>query len=290
MDEERIKFKLKLASAFISEGKNLHAIQIYLKLIEETKRQEIYFQLAELYEDMGFIDSGKKILSDLVQLNVNDHDITLYFGQYLLRNSRWIESIEVLATISDTMPAALFLMAYSNMMLNNFELAKEQFTDFISYDEKNDLKQEANLYLAKIEYELHNYNSALNYATNAQYLYSDFWELNLTLAKVYYSLDMFTHAIKPIQKAIKLNSKDPSVQEFAGKIYFQLQDFVKAEKFFSEYIELSSEVSAEIYTLLAKCYVKQRKIYEANLFFELALKVDPNFKPAISGKFEINNL
>ena len=289
MDEERIKFKLKLASAFISEGKNLHAIQIYLKLIEETKRQEIYFQLAELYEDMGFVDSGKKILSDLVQLNVNDHDITLYFGQYLLRNSRWIESIEVLATISDTMPAALFLMAYSNMMLNNFELAKEQFTDFISYDEKNDLKQEANLYLAKIEYELHNYNSALNYATNAQYLYSDFWELNLTLAKVYYSLDMFTHAIKPIQKAIKLNSKDPSVQEFAGKIYFQLQDFVKAEKFFSEYIELSSEVSAEIYTLLAKCYVRQRKIYEANLFFELALKVDPDFQPAISGKFEINN-
>jgi tetratricopeptide (TPR) repeat protein len=290
LDEERIKFKLKLASAFISEGKNLHAIQIYLKLIEETKRQEIYFQLAELYEDMGFVDSGKKILSDLVQLNVNDHDITLYFGQYLLRNSKWIESIEVLATISDTMPAALFLMAYSNMMLNNFELAKEQFRDFISYDEKNDLKQEANLYLAKIEYELHNYNSALNYATNAQYLYSDFWELNLTLAKVYYSLDMFTHAINPIQKAIKLNSKDPAVQEFAGKIYFKLQDFVKAEKFFSEYIELSSEVSAEIYTLLAKCYVKQRKIYEANLFFELALKVDPDFKPAISGKFEINNL
>ena len=289
MDEERIKFKLKLASVFISEGKNLHAIQIYLKLIEETKRQEIYFQLAELYEDMGFIDSGKKILSDLVQLNVNDSDTILYFGQYLLRNSRWIESIEVLETISDTMPAALFLMAYSNMMLNNFELAKEQFTDFISYDEKNDLKQEANLYLAKIEYELHNYNSALNYATNAQYLYSDFWELNLTLAKVYYSLDMFTHAINPIQKAIKLNSKDPSVQEFAGKIYFQLQDFVKAEKFFSEYIELSSEVSAEIYTLLAKCYVKRRKIYEANLFFELALKVDPDFQPAISGKFEINN-
>ncbi|MCU0342781.1 MAG: hypothetical protein MUF28_03045 [Ignavibacterium sp.] len=290
MDEERIKFKLKLASAFISEGKNLHAIQIYLKLIEETKRQEIYFQLAELYEDMGFVDSGKRILSDLVQLNVNDHDIALYFGQYLLRNSRWIESIEVLETISDIMPAALFLMAYSNMMLNNFELAKEQFRDFILYDEKNDLKQEANLYLAKIEYELHNYNSALNYATNAQYLYSDFWELNLTLAKVYYSLDMFTHAINPIQKAIKLNSKDPAVQEFAGKIYFKLQDFVKAEKFFSEYIELSSEVSAEIYTLLAKCYVKQRKIYEANLFFELALKVDPDFKPAISGKFEINNL
>lgn len=93
------------------------------------------------------------------------------------------------------------------MMLNKFELAKEYFADFITFDEKNDLKQEANLYLAKIEYELRNYNSALNYATNAQYLYSDFWELNLILAKVYYSLDMFTHAVNPIQKPLNLIPK-----------------------------------------------------------------------------------
>ena len=40
MDEERIKYKLKLAEQFISEGKNLHAVQIYLNLIEETGRSE----------------------------------------------------------------------------------------------------------------------------------------------------------------------------------------------------------------------------------------------------------
>lgn len=287
MDDERIKFKLKLASAFISEGKNLHAVQVYLNLIEETEREEIYFHLAELYEDMGFIDSGKNILSNLVRLK-NNNDVTLYFGQYLLRNSRWIEAIEILNSISETTPAALFLIAYSYMMLNKFELAKEYFADFITFDEKNDLKQEANLYLAKIEYELRNYNSALNYATNAQYLYSDFWELNLILAKVYYSLDMFTHAVNPIQKALKLNPKDASVQEFAGKIYYQLQDFKKAEKYFSEFIDLSSEVSAEIYTLLAKSFLKQRKMEEANLFFELALQTDPAYQPAIAGKGALN--
>lgn len=287
MDDERIKFKLKLASAFISEGKNLHAVQVYLNLIEETEKEEIYFHLAELYEDMGFIDSGKNILSNLVRLK-NNNDVTLYFGQYLLRNSRWIEAIEILNNISETTPVALFLIAYSYMMLNEFELAKEYFADFITFDEKNDLKQEANLYLAKIEYELRNYNSALNYATNAQYLYSDFWELNLILAKVYYSLDMFTHAVNPIQKALKLNPKDASVQEFAGKIYYQLQDFKKAEKYFSEFIDLSSEVSAEIYTLLAKSFLKQRKMEEANLFFELALQTDPAYQPAIAGKGALN--
>lgn len=288
MDEERIKFKLKLVSAFISEGKNLHAVQVLKYLAEETGREDIYFQLAELYEDMGFVDAGINVLTDLTQLKVNNNDINLYFGQYLLRNSKWNEAVEVLNNIVNSTPAALFLIAYSYMMMNEFELAKEYFSKFILSDEKNDLKQEANLYLAKIEYELHNYDSALNYATNAQFLYSEFWELNLILAKVYYSLDMFTHAVNPIQKAIKLNPKDASVQEFAGKIYFQLQDYKKAEKFFSEFIELSSDISAEIYTLLAKSFVKQRKIEEANLFFDLALKIDPAYLPAIAGKGNLN--
>ncbi len=288
MDEERIKFKLKLVSAFISEGKNLHAVQVLKYLAEETGREDIYFQLAELYEDMGFVDAGINVLTDLTQLKVNNNDISLYFGQYLLRNSKWNEAVEVLNNIVNSTPAALFLIAYSYMMMNEFELAKEYFSKFILSDEKNDLKQEANLYLAKIEYELHNYDSALNYATNAQFLYSEFWELNLILAKVYYSLDMFTHAVNPIQKAIKLNPKDASVQEFAGKIYFQLQDYKKAEKFFSEFIELSSDISAEIYTLLAKSFVKQRKIDEANLFFDFALKIDPAYQPAIAGKGNLN--
>jgi len=286
--EERIKFRLRLASAFVAEGKNLHAIQIFKNLIEETGRNEFYFQLAEIYENMGFVEAGKNVLSELLENKKADNDITLYCGQYLLRNSRWFEAIEVLNSISDSTSAALFLIAYSYMMLNEFELAKEYFSNFIISDEKNDLKQEANLYLAKIEYELRNFDSALNYATNAQFLYSDFWELNLILAKVYYSLDMFTHAVNPIQKALKLNSKDAAVQEFAGKIYFQLQDYKKAEKFFSEYIDLSSDVSAEIYTLLAKSFVKQRKIDEANLFFELALQIDPAYSPAIAGKCDLN--
>ena len=287
MDDERIKFKLKLASAFISEGKNLHAVQVYLNLIEETEREEIYFHLAELYEDMGFIDSGKNILSNLVRLK-NNNDATLYFGQYLLRNSRWIEAIEILNSISETTPAALFLIAYSYMMLNEFELAKEYFADFITFDEKNDLKQEANLYLAKIEYELKNYDSALTYAKDAQFIYSEFWELNLVLAKVYYSLNMFTHSVLPIEKAIKLNPKDTAVLEFAGKIYFQLEEFKKAEHYFSECIENSSEISAEIYTLLAKSFLKLLKVKEANLFVDLALKIDPAYQPALATKVMIN--
>lgn len=288
MDEEKEKYKLKLAAAFISEGKNLHAAQIYRKLIEEDGKEDFYFQLAELYEDMGFVNAGKNILNDLLQIKNNDDSIALFLGQFLLRNSKWFEAIEVLIPISTSNPLTEFLIGYAYLMLNEFELSKEYFTNYISAEDSSELKQEANLYLAKVEFELHNYNSALDYANKAKYLFSDFWELNLILAKVYYNLNMFAHAVTPIQKALKLNSKDSVVQEYAGKIYYQLQDYKKAEVFFAQCIELSSEVSAEIYTLLAKSFLKQMKSDEAKMFFDLALRVDPTYEPAIAAKVKLN--
>lgn len=288
MDEERIKYKLKLASAFISEGKNLHAIQIYKNLIDLTKREDIYYMLAELYEDMKFIDSGEKILQELIEQNDNSTEINMYLGQYLLRNAKWIDAIEVLNSLEDQIYSSNFLIGYSYLMLNEFELSKDYFKKYISSDEKSELKQEANIYLAKIEYELNNFDSALNYAKSAQFVYSDFWELNLILAKVYYSLDMNTHAVTPIEKALKLNPKEIGVLEFAGKIYFKLEDFKQAEQYFSECIEHSSNISAEIYTLLAKSFVKQKKYNEAQLFFTLALQIDPEYQPAIADQANLN--
>lgn len=288
MEEERIKYKLKLASAFISEGKNLHAIQIYKNLIEDTENEYVYLLLAELYEDMLFIDSGEKVLRDLMELKENKTEVAMYLGQYLLRYSKWRESIEILNNLSNKIHSSNFLIGYAYLMLNQFEKSKEYFTIYLSSDEKSELKQEANIYLAKIEYELNNFNSALNYAKSAQFIYSDFWELNLIVAKVYYSLEMFSHAVSPIEKAIKLNPKDISVLEFAGKIYYQLEDFKKAEKYFSECIEHSESISAEVYTLLAKSFVKQKKYTDADLFFTLALKIDPAYQPAIAGKSNLN--
>jgi tetratricopeptide (TPR) repeat protein len=287
VDEERIKYRLKLAEQLISEGKNLHSIQIYLNLIEETGREQFYYYLAQLYEEMGFVEGGRKILSELVETDAENNNARLFYGEYLLRNSMWFEAIEVLNEISDLTPPTIFLIGYAYLMLNEFESSKEYFTKYIYSNKKSELKQEANLYLAKIEYELNNFDSALRYAKNALINYSDFWELNLILAKVYFSLGMFTHANTPIQKAIKSNPKDTTVLEFAGKICFQLSDYKNAERYFSEFIEQSSEVSAEIYTLLAKSFLKQRKIEEANLFFELALKIDPAYEQAIAGKVDL---
>ena len=63
MNEDKIKYKLNLVSQYLSEGKSLHAIQLLNSIVDETEDEDVYFQLAELYESMGFVKSGKKVLS-----------------------------------------------------------------------------------------------------------------------------------------------------------------------------------------------------------------------------------
>lgn len=288
MDDEKLKYKLKLASIYITEGKNLHAIQIYNELINQTENFDPYFLLAELYEDMGFVDSAINLLNNLQLKFPENPDVSFHTGQFLLRNAKWIEAIQVLDNIKLTNPYVLYLIAYSYLMLNEYELSKEYFNDYIKSDDKNELKLEANLYLAKIEYELKNFDSALDFATKAQFVYADFWDLNLTLAKIYYSLKMYNHAITPIQKALKMNADDYNVQEFAGRIFFALEEFDKSVIHFSKAIELSSEIPAEVYAMLAKSFLKQRRMMEAEIFFDLALKLDPRCETAINGKKTLN--
>lgn len=288
MNDEQIKYHLNRAKYFISEGKKLHAVQQLHLLMDETELDEVRFILADLYEDMNFVNSGVKILSAYIEDFPENNDAKLFLAQYLMRNTLWFEAIEVLEKIPENNDAANFLIGYGYYMLKEFNLAEEYFTRFIALKEKSELKDEAKFYLAKIEYELSNYQSALNFAKDAEYLYSDHWELNLTLAKVYFKLEMYSHAITPIHKALKLNSKEASVKEWAGKIYFHLEDFKKACKFFSECIELSSEVTAEIYTYLAKSFLKLKKLEDAQIFFGIALQIDPDYLPAIEGKQILN--
>ncbi len=66
--------------------------------------------------------------------------IALFFGQYLVTKFQVVEAIEVLNPISTSTPLALFLIGYSYLMLNEFELAKEIFYKLCFADENSDLK------------------------------------------------------------------------------------------------------------------------------------------------------
>ncbi len=288
----QLDHKIKQAQDFESQGKLLHSVQIYNSLIEENPDiVELYFRLSNLYEQLGNLNSASNLLKQIFDKDPENKDIRLYYGQFFLRNSKWEEAIDILSFIMpQEEPTVSFFVGYSHFMLNEYELAKNSFLNFISFEKQSELVQEAYIYLAKIELKLKNFENTLAYAKKAEIMYSNFWELNKIYAETYYSMGMFAHAVMPIEKAIKLNPEEPSVYELAGKIYLKLSEFGKAEKNFLKYIEKIEDVSSDIYTKLAEACLKSQKTKDAIAYFDIALKLDPENQSALNGKNQAYSL
>lgn len=282
----QIDHKLKVAADYEAQGKHLHAIQLYNAIMDEYPEfEEVYFYLAELYEKMGNLDPAFNLLFSLLDKEPENNEARLFLGQFLLRNSKWEEAIEILSLIlPEENHIVAFFLGYSHFILKEYEMAKVNFLTYVSFNEQTELLHEANLYLAKIEIELGNFESALKYAKKTDLIYANFWELNLIYSIIYYNLGMYAHAIVPIEKAIRLNPKEPVSYEWGGKIYLKLGDYLKAEKLFLKYIDHMDNVSSDIYAKLGEACLNASKTKDALTYFDVALKLDPENVFAKKGK------
>ncbi|MFA4923270.1 MAG: tetratricopeptide repeat protein [Ignavibacteriaceae bacterium] len=284
-EKQLVRLKIEKAQRFTAEGKNLHAVQFYTKVIEEhPEAMEAYFSLAELYEGLPNISAAETLLADLLEENPDNKEVRLFLGHFLFRQEKWNETIEVLSFFSpNEIPLASFFIGYSHYMLGEFELARIGFENFVKSGKETEFIQDAFIYLAKTHINLTNFDMALFYAKQAEFFYSNYYELHLLFAIIYYSLEMTAHSVTSIEKTLQLNQKDLSVNEWAGKIYLKHGDFKKAEKYLTKFVHEAVEVSPEIYALLAVAYLHANNKKDALNYFDLALKFDPKNKVALQG-------
>ena len=284
----QLDHKLKTAREFEASGKLLHAVQVYKSIIEDYPEEtEAYFNLSDLYEHFDKVDSAIVLLKDFINQAPENKEARLFLGQYLMRNERWREANDVLSYILvEDEPIVSFFLGYSNFKLKEYKLSRTHFLDFISIEEHSELVQEAYLFLAKIEVQLSDFKNALTFAKKAEVLYENSWELNSIVAISYFNLGMYAHAVDSVEKAIKINSREKSLRELAGKIYLKSGDFLKAEENFLKYIELNETASSELYSNLGEACFKGKKLKEALVYYEMALKIDPENQTALTGKKE----
>lgn len=290
MDNDfKVKQKLNAAADFKSLGKYLHAIQLCEQLlIEHPNEPDVYHELAELYKLSGNLNSAFDLIERYLGANPLDINMKLFYGQFLLQNKEWQKAVDILSQIiPEENPLVLFFLGYSYFMIKDYELARINFLSFLSHNNEQEMTHEANIYLAKIEIEMNDFEQALFYAKQSELLYASYWELYMIYAICYYNLGMDTHAVLAIEKSLKLNPKNVASYEWAGKVYLRTGDYLKAEKYFNEFVESSEFISSEIYSGLGEACLNRNKIDLALNYFELALKINPENKIALQGKKNI---
>lgn len=288
----QIDHRIKTAKKLEAEGKTLHAIQLYKNLIKDfSNAEDTYIALAELYEKLDNISAAFELLYEYLELFPENKDMRKFVARFLIKNESWNEAIEVLSYLSsDEEPIVSFLLGYSHFMIKESEHAKVYFLKFVLSNKEPELIHEAYLYLAKINIHQKNFDNALVFLKKAEKLYSSYWEIYLLYAIIYYYLEMEAHSLQSIKKAIKLNENEPNVLEWCGKIFFKNEDYPKAEKYFLKFIDTQPEISFETYFTLAEAFFKQNKFEDALNYYELALKLKPDFEPAIKGKTKLSEL
>ncbi len=292
LDENQVTHKMKQAADFEMQGKLLHAVQIYNSVIAENPNfTDAYFALGEVYEKIGNINPAVAMIRNFLKRNPENKEVRIYLSEFLMRNKRWDEANELLSYIlPEEEPVISFFLGYSHFMQKDYEVARINFLNFLKHGSPDEMLQEANLYLAKIEINLKNFNSALEYLKKTEIVYSNFWEWNMLISVVYYNLGMYTHAIVPVGKSLKLNPQEKSVHKWAGKIYLKTGDYQKAEKQLLAYIDAGEEPEADIYTELAEACMKSQKPADALAYFEIALTLDPENRLAEQGKKNADNI
>ena len=283
------EFQLKKAREYEQEGKTLHAIQLYTRLLASPDDKRISsIRLASLYETIDRKDAAINVLRNFLSDNTEDDEVRKFLCNFLIRNSYFHEALEELSNLSTKEhPEVNFLAGIINYNIHEFEIARINFDDFVHKNRHSDLLPDAFLYLARIYLQLKNHDKALESVKKSEKLFSQNHELYLLYAMIHYEKGMYFHANDYIQKAIKFNSKDIQLHEWAGRILLKTGDFEKAETHFKKVIKQNTS-DPEIYTLLASVYLSAKKLKEAENYFNKALKINPSYQAALDGKQKCN--
>lgn len=290
LNELKFQEKLKLAASYESLDNYLHAIQIYTSLInEDSSYIDSYISYASLYERMGKIPEALKIIDKLIKSNPGNDYALLFAAEFNLHYSYWNETVEIISNLdSKEFPVVDYWFGLCYYNLKEFYSAREYLEKFCKQNPDVDQSPEATLLLAKIEFELNNYKVALKYAEKIQYYDPDNWELNLIMTKIFYKLDMYSHAAQQADKALNNKKNNPEIIETAAIIYFKSGDIKKAEKFFKLLLETSDNISAEVYFYFGAIETLHKRFDKARNYLELALKIEPDFRPAIEALQKLN--
>ena len=283
--------KLEIGGRFEAEGRHLHALQVYRKLVDDFPAESSApMALAGLLEKTSNTESARAILLDAIEKIPENKALRLFAGHFFFRQEAWTETIDILSYLApEEEPAATFFIAYAYYMLKNYQLASRHFLQYISSAPDKEFTQDAYVYLTKIHVCLEDFENALVYIRKAEEFYSGYHELHLLFAIIYYNMQMTAHAQTAIDKALKLNKNDETTMEWAGKISFQSGDYKKAEKFFKKIVNHADSIDAELLVNLAYACLNNKKAKEAKEYFETILQLFPSHKGAKDGIKKLNN-
>lgn len=270
MDADEIKKLIELADNYVLTGKYLHAVQIYHRLLDDTKMMEYKFRLAEIYLQMGFVEASDKFYISILDEFPDNDEMRLEVSSLLIKSRNWEKLIEILSLVdSDKKSEVNFILGFAYLKTKDYKFAKHYLEKFLTSNNNPELKVETTFYLGIVDYYENNFQEAIKRFKESEFHQNNNADFYFYLASSYRMLGMFTHASLYIIKALRLNNKNAQILLEAAKIYNRLEQYKKANKYLNIYSEVSKRVPNDYLLTLAETYLGLKRINEAEMVISL---------------------
>lgn len=282
--------KLKKAELLESQGKYLHAVQIYQSLIDNnTVKRLAVVKLAAMYEKMNNIDYASKLLSRYLDEENDDNEIRRLFAHFLISKNQSGKAIDVLASSPRTDDGEVsFLLGIANFNLKQYEIAKINFSDYLETN-NFEYKIDALLYNAKCSLSLKEFDEALKFLEILKKIDSNNQEAFFVEAIIFFNKKMYQHSLNAVKQAYRMNSEDPDIIKWFGKISFYADNYKNAKIYLKKYIS-KNKADADIYTLLGDVYFKMKDFENSEKYLNLALKIEKSNKLVLNKLKKLTDL
>jgi tetratricopeptide (TPR) repeat protein len=246
IDEQlKIKFVLSQAKSLADEGKYLHALQLYNKILSEAAQTpEPYIQCSLLYLNNGQVDSAIRTLEDGFKLFPKDEDIIFRLGILCHQSEQYHKSIGFLKRLRKRHSITIhYALGVAYLKIDNYERAKE----YLRIVQKSDSK---------------------------------YPHVNFHLGEALFKLNLYAESLKYLKNEISLNPADWEAHYYQGIVYLRLMEYKKALAAFEAVNKIDPNNLTGI-TKSGECLLELKKYDEARSYLDLALSSNPNFIDAL---------
>ena len=186
--EHNLQAGLNSAKSYELEGKNLHALQVYQKLIEEFPESEtVIMRTVKLYEKMNNVTAAVQLLMTFLESNPENEKIRLFLSNFLIQHKLFEDAVESLNLIDkEKNNYGYYLCGMANLSMEEYDIAKLNFLEFADRNKGSEILPDVLINIAQSCIGLKQFDEGIEYCLKSEELFSLSSQLYFTLAKLYY--------------------------------------------------------------------------------------------------------
>ena len=284
MNEIQLSQLLDQARAFVNEGKQLHAEQIYHRLIrEETLFVQASLELATLYAENDNVNAGINILSKALEKFPGNSEITFMLGNLHLRKDEFDEALSCYQALAGKKIAHIhFNMGIAYFYKNNIKRAEEQFRLTLKLDPQFPKVNES---LGELLIRQKSYAAAIHHLKRGIAIDPYSWVSHHLLGAAYHAIVDLKNAYNEFVLAIEMDPNEAQSWQKCGEVLLEMNRYDEAEQYLRKALELKPHF-ADALANFGQLYFKKGDTARSADYFSQALKLDPNNSQARFGKLQ----